>query len=61
MLSDRMAIDSKIALPFTELNPEKSPTILLIHGGGSKSTEFDGAVKYLPDYHLLIPDLSTLR
>lgn len=52
-----MSFSFEARLAYTEHNKEAGPTILLIHGGFATGREWDGVVKLLPQYHLLVPDL----
>ncbi|KUI52791.1 Lipase 3 [Cytospora mali] len=44
-------------LPHLSINPEKQPTILLIHGAFDTKNTWDPIHPYLSEYHFLIPTL----
>ncbi|GFZ48437.1 hypothetical protein JCM24511_06185 [Saitozyma sp. JCM 24511] len=48
---------TSVALNFIELNPERSNTIILLHGLTGSHLEWEQVQASLVDYHLLIPDL----
>lgn len=50
--------DNSVLLPHGEHHPHATVTIVLIHGGMSYGhDDWKGAIPYLSDYHLLVPDL----
>lgn len=58
MLSSAQEDGNIVVPPYSEHHPHANVTIVLIHGGMSCGyDDWKGAVPYLTDYHLLVPDL----
>jgi pimeloyl-ACP methyl ester carboxylesterase len=52
-----MSVSSTHPLFTTSSGPTGAPAIVFLHGGGSGGWMWQEVIKYLPDYHCLMPDL----